>query len=65
MEIKDLIKQKNSVRTLDRDGDGAITVDEFVTGYTKMKKNTGLAGKAISMKRRVKVKQAFNAIKHD
>jgi len=54
------LKIKIGFRTLDVDGDGEITVDEFVKGYMKLKKNSSLAGKAISMKRRVKVKQAIH-----
>ena len=48
-----------SSRNLDIDGDGEITGDEFVAGYMALRKNVGISGRAISMKRRIKVKKAF------
>jgi hypothetical protein len=50
---------------LDIDGDGEITVEEFVSSYLKMRKtsNSGLAARAKSVTRRVKVKKALKKTK--
>jgi hypothetical protein len=39
---------------LDIDGDGEITVDEFVSGYLRMRKTSGLAGRVLSVKKKMK-----------
>jgi hypothetical protein len=53
-------------RILDIDGDGEITVEEFVSSYLKMRKTSstsGLAARAKSVTRRVKVKKALKKTK--
>jgi hypothetical protein len=51
---------------LDIDGDGEITVEEFVSSYLKIRKtsnSSGLAARAKSVTRRVKVKKALKKTK--
>ncbi len=44
-------------RNLDIDGDGEITVEEFISGYLRMRKTSGLAGRVLSVKKKMKAKK--------